>query len=256
MVTPSSPAYGTSRERRPDVSYAQIERAATAILKTGERPTVEGVREAIGGSPKSILEGLRRYWRTLGTRVDENPASLARIPAEIADLAEELWQRSLALAAQSAAHDDNAARERLEQIKRENELRAHDLATKERMLREREEQRDKTMAELREQVATLLSLVSRNAATIAALQAGKAEAELRAENYRHRLATLISRAVVKNQNAAQSPSTRRAALKQRRPLKREAPRRGAVPSTRARRKIATAKKRPMAQKRKLKIPRR
>ena len=135
-----------------------------------------------------------------------------RLPSEIADLADEIWQRALGLAAQSAIHDDNATRERLEQVKRENDNRSHALAMKERTLNEREEQRDKAMAELQEQVATLLSIVRRNTETIATLQIGKADAQTTAENYRQRLAHVIARAVLKNQKATTpTPPKNRAA---------------------------------------------
>ena len=86
-------------------------------------------------------------------------------------------------------------------MKRENEVRSHALTVKERVLREREESRDKTMKELQEQVATLLSIVSRNTETIAALQSAKLEAERTAENYRERLSQVITRAVARNQTA-------------------------------------------------------
>ncbi len=44
-----APSYGTTRTRREEVTYGQIERAATDILKTGVRPTLESVRKAVGG---------------------------------------------------------------------------------------------------------------------------------------------------------------------------------------------------------------
>jgi hypothetical protein len=51
------PIYGQTRKKREEVTYAQIERAATDILKTGVRPTLEGVRNALGGgSPRTILD--------------------------------------------------------------------------------------------------------------------------------------------------------------------------------------------------------
>ncbi|MGH7121774.1 MAG: DNA-binding protein [Acetobacteraceae bacterium] len=198
---PPVPDYGTTRNRRPSVTYGEFERAADALLAAGDKPGLENVRKAIGGSPETIRQMLRRYWTDVAALKRSPAEALMRLPSEVADLADELWQRSLALAAQSATHDDNAARERLEEVKRENELRSDALAVKERALREREETRDKTMRELQEQVATLLSIVSRNTETISALQAGKAQAEATAENYRRRLAQVIARAVLKNQKA-------------------------------------------------------
>ena len=203
-LSDTTPGYGTTRHRRPSVSYAEFERTADALLATGEKPGLENVRQAIGGSPETIRQMLRRYWTDLAALKRSPAQALMRLPCEVADLADELWQRSLALAAQSAAHDDNAARERLEQIKRENELRSHALAVKERTLREREESRDRAMKELQEQVVTLLSIVGRNTETIAASQAGQSEAEATAERYRQRLAQVIARTAQRNLRATQS----------------------------------------------------
>ena len=138
------------------MSYAEFERAATSLLAVGEKPGLEIIRKAIGGSLETIQQMLRRYWRELAVQVQSPAESLMRLPSEVADLADEIWQRALGLAAQSASHDDNAARERLDQVRRENDLRSHALAVKERTLNEREAQRDKAMAELQEQVATLI----------------------------------------------------------------------------------------------------
>src|ERR1700744_970011 len=96
---PDAPSYGKNRKRRDEVTYAQIERAATDILKTGVRPTLEGVRNAVGGgSPRTILDGLNRYWRDLGNQIAGTPDTLRRLPAAVADLAEGLWQRALSMA--------------------------------------------------------------------------------------------------------------------------------------------------------------
>ena len=211
------PDYGTTRNRRPSVSYAEFERAADALLAAGDKPGLENIRKAIGGSPETIRQMLRRYWTDLAAQKRSPAQSLMRLPTEVADLADELWQRSLALAAESASRDDNAARERLEQVKRENEVRSHALAVKERSIREREDARDKTTQELQEHVATLVSIVSRNSETIAALQAGKADVEAQAENYRRRLAQVVARAVAKNRKAtafkAKHPPVAKARLK-------------------------------------------
>jgi chromosome segregation ATPase len=183
------------------VSYSQFERAADALLAAGEKPGLENVRQSIGGSPETIRQMLKRYWTEVAALKRSPAEALLRLPSEIADLADEFWQRALSLSAQTASHNDNAARARLEQVKRENEVRSHALAVKERVLREREESRDKLTKELQEQVATLLSIVSRNTETIAALQTAKQEAEGQANDYRERLSRLITRAVARNQTA-------------------------------------------------------
>jgi len=54
----------------------------------------------------------RRFWRDLGSRIEGDPAALTRMPADIAEIADGMWRRALKLAGETAAHDDNAARER------------------------------------------------------------------------------------------------------------------------------------------------
>src|ERR1039457_6417416 len=113
-----TPAYGSTRERGANVSYADVERAALDILATERRPSVEIVRELLGrGSPATISTCLKRFWRDLGIRVQGDPAALTRLPSEIVEAVETIWQKSLALASQTAKSDQNAARARLEQIR-------------------------------------------------------------------------------------------------------------------------------------------
>jgi hypothetical protein len=119
------PSYGRTRKRREEVTYAQIERAATDILKTGVRPTLEGVRTAVGGgSPRTILDGLNRYWRDLGNQVAGSPDTLRRMPAAVADLAEDLWQRALSAAVEAAQAAHSDADGQLSRLKSQLELRS------------------------------------------------------------------------------------------------------------------------------------
>jgi len=81
MPEPPTKAYGEGRTQT-NVSYEDIERAAIAILKSERRPTVETVREALErGSNGTIAEGLRRFWRDLGVRIEGDPAALSRMPS-------------------------------------------------------------------------------------------------------------------------------------------------------------------------------
>ena len=219
-----APDYGTTRERRASVSYAEFERAATTLMKSGAKPGLENLRKALGGgSPETIRQMLRRYWTEVAARLLGPAEALMRLPPEVADLADELWQRSLALAATSAAHDDNAARERLEQIKRENEVRSHALAVRERTLREQEERREQVMQELQQQVATLLSIVSQNAETIAALQVAKTAGDAAIEDYRRRFTNVIARTVTRNRKATVQTFKPGPTNRKRRKLKAEKP---------------------------------
>src|SRR5580692_4522021 len=132
MCVEDTPSYGQTREKHEDLTYAQIERAATDILKTGVRPTVEGVRNALGGgSPRTILNGLNRYWRDLGNQVAGTPDTLRRLPSAVADLAEGMWQRALSLAVGAAQATSTEAEGQLSRLRNQLELGQHTLSQRE-----------------------------------------------------------------------------------------------------------------------------
>jgi chromosome segregation ATPase len=189
-----SKAYGTTRARRASVSYGEVERAATALLKSGKRPTIEGVREALGGgAPDTITSALTRYWKDLGDRIEGDPASLSRLPAEVADIAERLWRRALSLAADAAAQREGADRTQLEFFKRENELRAHTLSLKETELDALLRSRERTIQELETHLRTAMGFVQQKDETLRAMEARTAALEGELEDYRRRLLSLIQR---------------------------------------------------------------
>jgi hypothetical protein len=162
-----APAYGTTRSRRASVSYGEVERAATALLKKGERPTIEKLREALGGgAPDTITDALSRYWKDLGARIEGDPASLSRLPAEIADLTDSLWRRALSLAADAALQKVGTDREALEFFKRENELKAHALSLKEKELDALLRARERTIQELETHLKTAMGFVQQREETI------------------------------------------------------------------------------------------
>jgi len=202
-------AYGASRERGANVSYVDVERAALNILATGRRPAVETVREVLGrGSPATIATFLKRFWRDLGIRASGDPAALTRLPSEIVEAVENIWQRSLALAAQSAQHDDNAASERLEQIRIENEVRAQSFKLRELEFETASREREKALSETRSQVNALMSELSSNRATMLAQVARIMDLGAQVDDYRRQLATLIERAVTRNRTlAARKPAS-------------------------------------------------
>src|ERR1019366_8875335 len=197
-------AYGATRERSANVSYADVERAALDILATGRRPAVETVREALGrGSPGTIATCLKRFWRDLGIRAQGDPAALTRIPSEIVEAVEAIWQRSLALAAQAAKHDDNAARERLEQIRIENEVRAQSFEMREREFETAARERERALADSRDHLLSTLRMLESDRATLKARETRIPELEAQVEESRRQLALVITRAVAKNRVLAE-----------------------------------------------------
>jgi Plasmid replication region DNA-binding N-term len=226
-----------------NVAYADVERAAIAILKSERRPTVETVREAIGrGSNDTIAEALRRFWRDLGVRAEGDPAALTRMPAEIAELADGVWQRALKLAGEAAKNGDNAARERLEHIQIENDLKATSFALREHELDVQARERERALADSREHLLLTLKTLAREQATNKSREARIADLESQLEEHRRQLARVIASAIVKNRTSVRK--------RPRRPVgplrkKRVTPKKR-VPSTRTR---GRRKRRPDGQRR-------
>jgi chromosome segregation ATPase len=208
MEEPAS--YGHSRQKRDDVSYAQIERAATEILRTGVRPTVQGVRNALGGgSPRTILDGLNRYWRDLGNQVAGTPDTLRRLPAAVADLAEALWQRALSLATDATGASRTDAEGQLSRLKNQLELRQHTLSQREIELDELVRSRERTVKELEEHLRAALSMLTKRDATITSLESRLATAQQETEDYRQRLAKIVQRGVTDRRRAPAKRTTKR-----------------------------------------------
>jgi chromosome segregation ATPase len=210
----NTPAYGQSRQKRADLTYAQIERAATDILKSGVRPTVEGVREALGGgSPRTILDALNRYWRDLGNQVAGTPDTLRRLPSAVADLAEGVWQRALSLATEAAQATSTEAEGQLSRLRNQLELGQHTLSQREIELDELLRSRERTVKELEEHLRAAISMLSKRDATISGLESRLAAALQETEGYRQRLANVIRRAVTRQRRAEsmRAPQSKRTA---------------------------------------------
>jgi hypothetical protein len=214
MPDTPAPSYGSSRERGAKLSHAQIERAALDILSTGTRPSVESLRKRLGrGSPATILHSLRRFWRDLGARAQGHPAALARLPTEIADLADAIWQRSLTLAAQAARHEDNAARERLAQIRLENELRAQSFGSREKEYESAAREREQALAASREHLLSTLRMLESDRLCLRAKEARIADLEAQIEAYRRQLATIVGQRVARNRAVANHKRARTVRMK-------------------------------------------
>jgi hypothetical protein len=82
------------RER--GVSAIDVQHAADALLRRGQKPSVAAVREHLGGgSPNTVGPLLEQYWRGLGARISAGPEALERVPESLARMTEALWLRSL-----------------------------------------------------------------------------------------------------------------------------------------------------------------
>lgn len=101
-----SPGPFTGRDvlyREKGVSALDVQRAADALLRRGQKPSIATVREQLGGgSPNTLAPLLEQYWKALGGRVAAGPDALERVPESLARMTEALWLRSIDEARQRA----------------------------------------------------------------------------------------------------------------------------------------------------------
>jgi hypothetical protein len=148
MEGPTTPAnrYGAPAGgvRQSDVSHA-----ADALLRAGDRPSVEKIRIKLGrGSPNTINPMLDAWWKTLSVRLDSGPAALHRLPETVAHIAEALWMQALEEAKRRAALEQRDSVRLTELDKQRLEVRSHVLTLREGELDSRLRDRDRTIEEL------------------------------------------------------------------------------------------------------------
>ena len=202
MVT-SPAAYGTARERGATVSYADIERAARGLMAAGARPTVNAVLKALGrGSPNHITQCMQRFWKDQSAVNAGDPVALTRVPPELAESARALWEQALRLSQQTAEHDDNAARARLDELQRDTDARARSQELREKEWDMAARIRERALSDAREHVNTLLKELVLNRAELRARDTRIADLESQLEEHRRQLAIVIARAISRNRAAA------------------------------------------------------
>ena len=131
------------------ITQSDVSHAADSLLRLGERPTIDKVRERIGkGSPNTINPLLDAWWKTLSTRLDSGPAALHRLPETVAHIAEALWMQALEEAKRRAALEQRDSARLTELDKQRLEVRSHVLTLREGELDSRLRDRDRTIEEL------------------------------------------------------------------------------------------------------------
>ncbi len=112
------------------VTEEQAHRAADAIVVSGERPTVERLRQHLGtGSAGTLAKWLDTWWQTLATRLVAHGRQMAlpEAPQSVAALAGQLWQEAL-----TRARD--VAEAQLEEVRQTVEKERRALAEQQRRL--------------------------------------------------------------------------------------------------------------------------
>lgn len=159
------------------ISASDVHRAADALLREGERPTIEKVRAKLGtGSPNTINPLLDAWWKTLSARLDSGPAALHRLPESVAFAAESLWMQALEEGRRRASQEQYSTARSLAIDKQQLEVRSHVLSLREGELESRLKDREHQHAALESQLQTLTTLLRKEQAT--------------RESYARRIATL------------------------------------------------------------------
>jgi hypothetical protein len=148
------------------ITAGDVHRAADALLREGERPTIEKVRAKLGtGSPNTINPLLDAWWKTLSARLDAGPAALHRLPESVAFVAEALWMQALEEGRRRAALELKSATRAATIDKQHLELRSHVLSLREGELESRLKDREAQQAALESQLQALTTLLRKEQAT-------------------------------------------------------------------------------------------
>src|ERR1700679_1874057 len=128
-MSESPTAYG---ERRRGIAAGDVERAADALFRASERPTIEKVRAKLGtGSPNTINPLLDTWWKRLASRLDAGPAALHRLPESAAHVAEALWMQALDEGRRRAPRELSRDARSAAHTKDDLEIRSHVLTLRE-----------------------------------------------------------------------------------------------------------------------------
>lgn len=198
-----NPAAKTSRRPRgATVSAMEVRAAADALLRAGERPSVEAVRRQLGerGSPNRLAPLLAEWYRDLGARLAKGPSAFERVPAPAAQLLEALWL-SLADEARRQATEPSLGDERAQL-----DLRAHLLSQREGELQARLNDRDALAAALAARAADLDKQLARAIADLTACRKRLADVSADRDRLLQRLAAPRPRAPRPPATAAPRPT--------------------------------------------------
>jgi hypothetical protein len=173
---PTPPPPPTTSPR--GITPADVDRAADALLRTGQRPTIEKVRAKIGrGSPNTINPLLDAWWSRLAGRLDAGPAALHRLPEPVLLAAEGLWLQTLDEARKRATAEQSPRKATLARDAQELDLRAHVLSIRESELRDRIAQAEGRASQLAIEIEALTTLLRKEQASRLAAERRLAETQ-------------------------------------------------------------------------------
>lgn len=112
------------------ITQEQVDQAADAIVATGERPTVEKIRNRLGtGSPNTVTRMLDGWRQGLSERLRQ-VSLLPELPDEVGQAMTALWTQALQHARAQAQQELQAEHEALQRATADLDARASEVAAK------------------------------------------------------------------------------------------------------------------------------
>lgn len=206
------------------VQGPDVDRVADALLRSGERPTVEKIRQKLGtGSPNTINPLLDQWWQRLSQRLEAGPQALERLPEEVIHAAESLWLLCLDQARARAHLELGGLKGAMDAKQGDQDLRAEVLRLREQELNERLADREKTIAILEAETKAFASLFRKEQAKSAAEAQRIVSLQTELDSMRKLLASLSVRTTLRKpsmQRTASNPLKKIAAKTKTKTIKR------------------------------------
>ena len=225
--------------REPKASRIRVFAAVERIVRFGRRPTVEGVRELLGGgSPNSVTAYINDWYKELGNRLAAAETPMPGLPPDAVWLLAELWRVATdsraGTAKPSMAADELRDAERVALVA---ETKALDTLNKE--LQKHRASAERSLAEARALLARREAAIEEERENVAALDQALAQTRLELEVVleRQRLAPARVPAPTRIRSARtrRKPARQPGAKASRTPLNSEKSRRAAKTLKRAKR---------------------
>jgi len=148
MTEVPPPASNYRRPGRPRVAQMDVDRAADALLRQGQRPSIEKLRAALGGSPNTLGPCLDDWWRRLAARVHVGAGAFERLPGSLAQIAEAFFLHAIEEARRTARREEQRERSALVREQHDVAVRSHVLSLREQELQGRLQERERTLEAL------------------------------------------------------------------------------------------------------------
>ena len=182
--------------REPKASRVRVWQAVERIVQSGRRPTVEGVRELLGGgSPNSVTAYINEWYEELGDRLAAADTPMPGLPREAVSLLAELWR--VASGSRAGAGEPSTAADELREAERAAlvaETRALDTLNRE--LQKHRASAEKSLAEARALLARREAALDQERANAAAADQALMQTRLALEVALERQRLAPSRVIV------------------------------------------------------------